>query len=233
MAMEPRRLYSNPVFMATMIFMLGGWIVSTACAFQKPAYVAGSTWFILVYIPLFAGVLIWCIMANGLNKYRLALLTMIAMTMSQVIGNIGYYINSEVGAVQAISGGLIFVQIMLFVWVIALGSGPGTYLADLCGMGMDAVETRHEQVMKMGMRKVTATPTTHLRQLISGTSQAASLFRAKALYAYNANPDDPNEVSFAKDEVMAIVDSNGKWWQVQKADGTVGIAPSNYLSTNI
>ncbi|KAJ1938411.1 hypothetical protein FBU59_004447, partial [Linderina macrospora] len=80
--------------------------------------------------------------------------------MSQVIGNIGYYINSEVGAVQAISGGLIFVQITLFVWVMALGSGPGTYLADLCGMGMDAVETRHEQVMKMGMRKMTVTPTT-------------------------------------------------------------------------
>lgn len=54
-------------------------------------------------------------------------------------------------------------------------------------------------------------------------------YRARALYAYTASPDDPNEISFAKGEVLDILDKQGKWWQAKRADGTVGIAPSNYL----
>jgi SHO1 osmosensor len=89
--------------------------------------------------------------------------------------------------------------------------------------------------------------------------------RAKALYACKlayychdlttstfyltdtASPDDPNEISFTKGEILDIVDKQGKWWQAKNADGTVGsasllrdfveftvdfshpVAPSNYL----
>ena len=38
----------------------------------------------------------------------------------------------------------------------------------------------------------------------------------------NASPDDPNEISFSKGEVLEILDKNGKWWQARKSDGTVG-----------
>jgi len=67
---------------------------------------------------------------------------------------------------------------------------------------------------------------------VDPTSQPSDAFnyKARALYAYTASPDDPNEISFSKGEIVDIVDKNGKWWQARKADGTVGIAPSNYLS---
>ena len=42
------------------------------------------------------------------------------------------------------------------------------------------------------------------------------------LLADTASPDDPNEISFAKGEVLEILDKNGKWWQARKQDGTVG-----------
>ncbi|QRV80291.1 high osmolarity signaling protein SHO1 [Ceratobasidium sp. AG-Ba] len=47
-------------------------------------------------------------------------------------------------------------------------------------------------------------------------------YKARALYAYTASPDDPAEISFTKGEILDIVDNNGKWWQARKENGTTG-----------
>ncbi|KAJ7055731.1 hypothetical protein C8F01DRAFT_993822 [Mycena amicta] len=60
-------------------------------------------------------------------------------------------------------------------------------------------------------------------------TETLPLPRARALHAYHGSPDDPEELSFKKGEVLEIEDQQGKWWQAKKSDGTLGIVPSNYL----
>lgn len=90
----------------------------------------------------------------------------------------------------------------------------------------------------VGMQSVMSVQPT--QSMVAGqavpTREPTVVGKARALYAYEANPKDPHEISFPKGQIMEILDNKGRWWHtryVNSAGVTVsGIAPSNcmYLS---
>ncbi|KAF9654119.1 hypothetical protein BDM02DRAFT_19079 [Thelephora ganbajun] len=125
------------------------------------------------------------------------------------------------------------------------GIGPGMYDTKIAGNG-----SFHEPIepatRSIGGGSITNAPTSIGAGSVRNESAVGSplmgsgnagigagsdiiVYKARALYAYTGSADDPNEISFAKGETLDILDKQGKWWQARRSDGTVGIAPSNYL----
>lgn len=44
------------------------------------------------------------------------------------------------------------------------------------------------------------------------------------MYAYQADPADPNEVSFNKGDMLEVLDNTGKWFQVKTQGGQTGVS---------
>jgi len=212
-------------------------------------------YWVLVFSMLTALFLLFAVGTGSLYKYRLALLAfcVYAFTYTSRYADVGIYTAGQ-PAQQAAGAGFLILSAILVAWILALGVEGNAALTPQRKISrQNSVIAPAQQpvavvassnpaappMMSMGQQQpvtvTTVTPGQTPRTITADSSalevsqDAKYVYKGQALYAYTASPDDPNELSFNKGEMLDIVDNKGKWWQARKQDGTIGIVPSNYI----
>ncbi|KAI5817723.1 hypothetical protein BZA77DRAFT_309306 [Pyronema omphalodes] len=215
-------------------------------------------WWTITF-ELFCILLVAIVIAKDqVYKYHVAIVGFLAAGVVLTCSAANTFVYSLEATMEAAGAGHILLSIIQCIWIFYFGSTVDSLgnsyhdsfamHKDKSGYGLDRphTSTSSHQAPQMytsaqlnGFETSSPTPTPGP----SGTPQPGAQamvepevaapteypYRAKAIYSYDANPEDVNEISFAKHEILEVSDVSGRWWQARKQNGETGIAPSNYL----
>lgn len=84
----------------------------------------------------------------------------------------------------------------------------------------------NEWVRLLGKKKSRSSP---IPSSLFSYRHSSYRYRIKALFSYDADPNDDNALSFCKNELLGGSDISGRWWRVRKENGEKGLVPSEWL----
>ncbi|CAO3618072.1 unnamed protein product [Mucor hiemalis] len=248
----------NPIVLVSVVMSAVGWFIAFIGTCILGKYAGGFWWTIIYELLLLAG-LLFSIFKQVFHHYKLMFLIFLGVSIALLTGAIDGLMHYNTGGAQAAGAGAVILIVMQFFWVVLFGSTEDSavyqfvYSGSVLPVSQNGVGNIHgsPKESKIALSSPEAnsqyshhnsigsihTPIQHTNPPSTPNSTVmqpqAPIHNknfATALHPYQANPDDPNELSFAKEEVLEILNKSGNWWQAKKQDGTVGIVPSNYFS---
>ncbi|CAI4211156.1 unnamed protein product [Parascedosporium putredinis] len=253
--MNMANIVGDPFALATISISVLAWLVSFIGGVIAQIQVGGTrsfppfAWWSTVYIFfLIIGIFV-TVASDTIQTYHVAVVGYLAAGLILSSSSVNFLIFVNLGSFQATAAGFILLSMVQIVWIFYFGSAPSAVpRAYLDSFALTKESTMNRQPMNGygGMaRPETSTsvqpPDVHLGPAQCATKPTVGAndtevvppteypYRAKAIYSYEANPDDANEISFSKHEILEVSDVSGRWWQARKENGETGIAPSNYL----
>ncbi|KAI8096672.1 uncharacterized protein BX664DRAFT_324581 [Halteromyces radiatus] len=232
---------TNPIVLTVSILAAIGWFIlfvgGCVAAFH------GITWWIIIY-NLFVVVLVF--IGTGLStlaNYTNMIMILLTISIVYLTYLIPILLSAEPVGARAASGGAVILIICEFIWIFLFGSSEESWVHQTTHRYNDAgpiiatpaiIQRQLNRTGAAGTSGAAKTRNSPLPQFTTEKDLAessANVTQATALHNYQASPDDPNELSFEKNEVLDILDRKGNWWQARKQDGTTGIVPSNYFES--
>jgi len=225
-------LLEDPIFLGSFGLAIVGWIVALAgqCASNLSLRAFGVNgpfaWFIIFFnLAVIVGTLA-VVSSNKTSQQRPALMAFFAACFVLDSQAVTWFIHLD-SSYQAAGAGYIFLSIVFIVWIIVLGSDNQQRTKAAAYSSTGVIIGNNVTPTMIPLSQATQSSVSQNQVVVSPNAEYA--YKARALYDYAASPEDPNELNFNKDDVLDIADNKGKWWQARRADGVIGIVPSNYL----
>ncbi|ORY93198.1 hypothetical protein BCR43DRAFT_517459 [Syncephalastrum racemosum] len=213
-----------------------GWIISLVGLCASAAWVRAVSWWIIVYELGLVVLVCSVVWADTQRAYQSLILALIAVSIPYATDEIVSYIDTARPPLAAAAAGYIVLVVTKFCWLFLFGvhydeNSRPSFLQQMNQTGVH--KAGHPPTMSSTPLPVympSPPPSHDAPPTVFISPHTEYTIPVIALHTYEANPDDPNELSFNKGETMHIHERKGSWWQARKSNGTVGLIPSNYAS---
>ncbi|CAO3694836.1 unnamed protein product [Rhizopus microsporus] len=222
-------LRDQPFVLSTLLLAAIGWMIAFvgACMLK----VLNGVWWIMLYELLIIAAQTMMTMSGSVEQYRVTMMTLLATSVPLLTIQIDYVIQSSRSNLSrapanTYTAGYIILIIMQYVWILIFGSDKSTFFGR---WGQANRSIRKEGVIVEKDDRSKRIVPVILTEPCPPSVGTDFVEKVQALHTYQANSEDPNELSFEKGEILEVADRKGNWWQAKKSDGTIGIIPSNYF----
>lgn len=224
MNLNIHHIIKNPIVLVSAVGSAIGWLMAFigTCILGGRA---GGFWWTLIYELLLLSSIMLAIYKQCFQHHQLMFLTFLGVSIAMLTLHVDGFMAYSDGGSQVAGAGAVIMIVMQFFWVILFGSTEESILFQYIYASVTVPVNRH--LSPKESKVALSAPEAYSPTIPPSISK----IYVNALHPYQANPEDPNELSFNKDEQLEILNKSGNWWQAKKSDGSIGIVPSNYFSS--
>ncbi|KAI8070750.1 hypothetical protein BC940DRAFT_295466 [Gongronella butleri] len=224
-------IFSTKMLVALFALHAIGWLLSFIGLCAAATRTASHSWWIVVYNGGVVAILGGVVWKKAYAMIAPLMLSLLAISIVYTTEEVAYYMEHDHQDTFYVTGagGVIYI-ITNFMWLVVFGLPQSDKLTLLQNSSSAKRDEEAAIDNDDAPSKIEASAdAVDLENTVFVSPHAEFKIPVVALHAYGANPDDPNELSFEKGEILYIHEKKGSWWQAKNAKGMFGMVPCNFF----